>query len=631
MILNQQNSYNKNFCPKAVAEFFENKHHFEIPSYQRGYRWENKQVTDLLDDIYDFSSSKNKETSYYLQPLVVKPVKGKIDTWEVLDGQQRLTTLLLILLYLAKKGAFDSDFAEMIYDITYLNRPNNIDFNCPNATQNLDSFYLAKAQKTIEEWFYFRKGKNAGINNRFVSCLLPNDEDKAVKFIWYVVDDIEDIESIQVFNRLNKGKISLTSSELIKALFIMDRSIVYGDNDNMANQLSMEWNEMERKYQDDKFWYFISDDNEMRQTRIDVLFDFVTKRPQDNEDKDFSYRKFQNLYDYCRDSSIELDELWLTLGIKNMTEAWEYVIKTHDKMVTWYKDNLYYHYIGFLVAVGFSPLEIHNQLEDTKQNWTKEWTKEDTEFELRRLIMSMFKEKDKYLTIESIDGFEYGSDYVLRLLLLFNVETCRKTNSLRFDFNRYKVEQWDIEHISSQNNASIIEREDRMLWLRNVQFILRLETKQIERKTEAQALLDRVSDMIPRYEEAGRIVDAEYKQFSIDVTQYFSADKDAIDNKDSIGNLTLLDCRTNREYQDAPFPYKRYKIIEVDKEGNRFMPICTRNVFLKYYSNSRDESSFIDATRWSKTDKNDYIENIHKMVDPIFNVIKQDTVESYEQ
>ncbi|MEO4718042.1 DUF262 domain-containing protein, partial [Phocaeicola vulgatus] len=80
-----------------------------------------------------------------------------------------------------------------------------------------------------------------------------------VKFIWYVVpDEKQTIESIQVFNRLNKGKISLTSSELIKALFIMDRNIISNNDRVEADKLTFDWNLMERQFQNDKFWYFIS-------------------------------------------------------------------------------------------------------------------------------------------------------------------------------------------------------------------------------------------------------------------------------------------------------------------------------------------------------------------------------------
>lgn len=102
---NTQYTSNSNFCPKPVAELITTKYHFVIPSYQRGYRWEEKQVIDLLEDICEFAK-QDTEDSYYLQPLVVKPCKWtdtdgvQIDAWEVLDGQQRLTTLRLILMFI---------------------------------------------------------------------------------------------------------------------------------------------------------------------------------------------------------------------------------------------------------------------------------------------------------------------------------------------------------------------------------------------------------------------------------------------------------------------------------------------------------------------------------------------------
>ena len=131
---------------------------------------------------------------------------------------------------------------------------------------------------------------------------------------------------------------SLTSSELIKALFIMDRNILSNNDRVEADKLALDWNIMERQFQDDKFWYFISNNNDSHQTRIDVLFDFVTEKPTDHADKDYSYRLFQNLYDYCRaqerkDDSVELKQLWKKHGIDNMRAAWEYVIKTNDRLI----------------------------------------------------------------------------------------------------------------------------------------------------------------------------------------------------------------------------------------------------------------------------------------------------------
>lgn len=69
---------------------------FYIPSYQRGYRWSETEVVRLLDDIY-----QNGKKNYCLQPVVVRK---KEDQYELIDGQQRLTTLYLIYKYMEPRA-----------------------------------------------------------------------------------------------------------------------------------------------------------------------------------------------------------------------------------------------------------------------------------------------------------------------------------------------------------------------------------------------------------------------------------------------------------------------------------------------------------------------------------------------
>ena len=104
-IMNENQTYDKNFAPMPIADLLDGKHHFVIPSFQRGYRWEEKQVTDLLEDIKQFANDDNvKSDSYFLQPVVVKACNyNGMDAYEVLDGQQRLTTMLLLLKRLMKR------------------------------------------------------------------------------------------------------------------------------------------------------------------------------------------------------------------------------------------------------------------------------------------------------------------------------------------------------------------------------------------------------------------------------------------------------------------------------------------------------------------------------------------------
>lgn len=86
---------------KSLAKLLDKK--FFIPSYQRGYRWTEQQVKELLYDIDEFANSRPQEGEFYcLQPLVVKKMsdseceKFQLEDspwYEVVDGQQRLTTL----------------------------------------------------------------------------------------------------------------------------------------------------------------------------------------------------------------------------------------------------------------------------------------------------------------------------------------------------------------------------------------------------------------------------------------------------------------------------------------------------------------------------------------------------------
>ena len=639
--MNNIQVYDKNFAPKPIADLLDGKHHFVIPSFQRGYRWEEKQVTDLLEDIKQFANDEGiKSNSYFLQPVVVKACKyNGEDAFEVLDGQQRLTTMLLVLKELLRGYMTRNDiekYSRLLYDITYTNRP-QLNFDSPNAADNIDSYYLSESHYIIEKWC-----KNNEDFTDIIRCLFYPSAKRQVKIIWYAIEeDSEDLVSINIFNRLNKGKISLTSSELIKALFIMDYDL-RADGDKLpAEQLSMEWNEMERKFQNDNFWYFISDDNRGTQTRIDILFDFVTCR-DDEKDADYSYREFQKLYDFCRNqernkTNEEFVSEW-SKDIRNMQDAWNHVRKTFDRLVAWYEDNMYYHYVGYLVAIGFTPLQIYNHLEAEKRNRKMadpeyDWTIDDTILSLRKKMMERFKQDNKYIKKDAIDEFEYKSDYVPRVLLLFNIECCRLGQNVRFAFDKFKKENWDVEHVDSQNDATLQEYDDRMRWLNNVKFILNME-----HTDRAKELFLECQRLIDEFSERAKVNVDKYRAFYQAINKFYSAESGENDTevdlttkkKDYLSNLTLLDSATNREYKDAPFAYKRYCIVKNDRLGNRFIPLCTRNLFLKYYTDSNNESSYLDSMRWKSSDREGYMNAIHETVDPIFDsvIIKEKEVQS---
>lgn len=210
---------------KTVEELF--GMNFFIPDYQRGFCWEKQQAIDLLEDIDAFicNTSSDSEEIYCIQPLVVsekaedilvkckspdatlddikKYIKG---SWNVVDGQQRLTTIYLLLSCL---GVNDK------YEIDYCTRSGSKDFLMNiqskgegDAACNADYYHMYLVYSTIKDWLE----KKNEIDIAFMKSTLL----KKVNFIWYQVDEVDEVA---VFTRLNKGKTALTDSERIKALF----------------------------------------------------------------------------------------------------------------------------------------------------------------------------------------------------------------------------------------------------------------------------------------------------------------------------------------------------------------------------------------------------------------------------
>ena len=159
----EHKEYDNHFRPLPVAELLTEDFRFDIPSFQRGYRWERKQVIDLLEDIFSFSKSK-EQLSYYLQPIVVKKAGDK---WEVLDGQQRLTSMLLVLLRIFDKMLTEDEkeeFSNSIYKITFKIRP-QLDFRNPDFRTTIDGFYLAEAKETIDRWFTEKRKQHINLDD----------------------------------------------------------------------------------------------------------------------------------------------------------------------------------------------------------------------------------------------------------------------------------------------------------------------------------------------------------------------------------------------------------------------------------------------------------------------------------
>lgn len=232
---------------------------FVIPDYQRGYRWTQTQVEKLLDDFLKFidrCSSHQVATGefYCLQPIVVKNVSSDPDKpiYEVIDGQQRLTTLFLLFKCLSWAD-IQKNYGVESYHITYQSRQDSEDFleNIENkktedATAFIDFFHIKMVFDAINKWLSVNKKPNKMIDLLFDENI-QNGKDIAsnVRVIWYEIGDQEKATPIDIFTRLNIGKIPLTNAELIKALLLSSGNFVDSNpKDGMLTQfhIAEEWN-----------------------------------------------------------------------------------------------------------------------------------------------------------------------------------------------------------------------------------------------------------------------------------------------------------------------------------------------------------------------------------------------------
>lgn len=535
---------------------------FYIPAYQRGYRWTEQEVIDLLNDINEFTPREVNDTEktwYCLQPIVVKQ-KGE-NEYEVIDGQQRLTTVYLILHLLNQDYVVKKQ--DKLFSMDYQTRKGSKDFLLNPEEENneyIDYFYIHQAYKTIEHWFEEREQNPAFDKNDYRSKMKFH-----TKVIWY---ETSEDNPITVFTRLNIGKISLTNAELIKALFLNSSNFRSLDENGMKLlrlrqiEIANEWDGIETALQNNKLWYFLSDEQK-DDNRIEYIFHLMN----DTGDTD-QYSTFRFFYAKLAGKSEN-----------EMNKYWEEIQAYYQRFNEWFSERELYHKIGFILTVKISTVkELYQQSSILKKS------------EFIAYIDSKIKNYYKHQNLFDLD---YENKHTKGVLLLYNILTMLQNehDSSYFPFDDFKLKKWNIEHIASRKDSSSIPLVNRKEWISDVKCYIDQD------QTEGPLLIEKLDEMLEK--ESYTNEDLFVVLFD-EVTEHFNKYMNDNDDVDGVSNLALLDEKTNKGYKNAVFPLKRKCIIDLDKEGG-FVPICTKNVFLKYFSDYPPKISF-----WTQDDREKY-------------------------
>ena len=577
----------------CIGELLE--YEFYIPDYQRGYRWTATEVRELLNDLKEYQETHTKDSPpYYLQPLVVKKRKEKSSKgeqkYEVIDGQQRLTTIGLILHYISQKdpvvklkdlllnpssesipipanvqAAAEAVPSPATVNITYETRDTEkvslTDIIGKGDAESLDEYHIKTVYGAIQKWFADHskqeqnreQKQNSEQEQNILRTLTEHTE-----VIWYEPDG----DAHELFQRLNIGRIPLTNAELIRALFLTSKSTdIYGEREQVL--IAEQWNDIERRFADDHFWYFLTnEDPETYDTRIDLLFETITGMKR--TDRYALYLNLETIVDEGRKG-------------KTLYEIWnEKVIAPFQALLRFYEDPELYNNVGYIIAAKKFGDTTNLNLNSLWEEWKKQGTSAKfissyTKPMIQKLIGIEDREK---LNCDKLSGhlksikFDANKLIPHNVLLLHNILSpgnIPSTNNipstgrgLGFNFCDYKKERWSLEHIYPQNP--------------------------------------------PQEQES---------QNNYDV--------------DKLGNLALLSKEINTSLYNHPFSEKRARIIKRINEG-RFVPLCTQRVFLKFYNTETQQSEASQLDKWTKETQQSEASQLNKWTKDDFDAYEREIV-----
>jgi len=618
--------------------------YFYIPSYQRGYRWDRDQVEALLDDLFLFANANRAKDEFYcLQPIVVKQVVNEevlvklrekfnnddltseeepetdsadIPTntfiknnrvWEVIDGQQRLTTLHIVFNYLADQQRYQ-DRSLLLkqqnllsYSVEYETRPGSAEFlktlASNNAATDIDAYFMRNAYDTIDNWVNIIAPQKYNtiiadiLNMLWDLFLISKQSHPVIKVIWYEIDAKRQ-DTIEEFLKLNTGQIGLTDAELIKAMFLQNRG---SSNEARIAQIALEWENIENTLSKDSFWSFLNHGTIEKSCRMEYILKLHMHVDSQSRGVEVDTTKHHYLLNYYSNlfQQNKVGDI-----VDFIQSLWDSIIEVFRNLQNWYEDPELYNYVGYLSQCKV-PL---NDIYDIYRNpaiISNEKFLEEIEVKIKETLNGL-KVDEESETIQN----KYGNGVIKKVLLLLNVDhlvvqiqSLRENEEQRdfmspaykFPFDLYQSQNWNVEHIDSATTNSMKDKQQKEYWISTALTDLNLVGDSI-----CQGYMDR----------------GELDELIIYLKGVAGEEEDI--DKMEIGNLTLLDEKTNKSYGNSLFMQKR-RIIFQNQLNGCFIPPCTQMVFAKTF-----QTKTSGLTQWNMTDKEEYSHFIYKRLKKFF-------------
>ena len=629
---------------------------FLVESYQRGYRWTKEQVTDLLEDFTAFARQDGLTVNdvYFLQPIVVSRLESPEDhpRWELIDGQQRLTTIYLMnavlrnLLHTKSRLSFDIEYSSRPGSAAFLKRlaENPGLAELPEAEDNMDFYHMFQACRTIYTCFSQKAEQQCS--------LLYQRFTENIRVLWYDTTT-EDSSPVERFSRLNMGRIPLTGAELSRALLLnsanhdlTDELPAHDPRNKLADYyreqqaqqimtrrqtvLGSRWDDIERELHDPDFWAFLGGSvSDTPATRIGFLLDLYTNKPASEMKEYFAFDALSQLLDPASAND--------RTARRDAQKLWDDITRSYQMLRFWYENHDYYHWIGYLNNYR---IRNQNNRKDGEEirillQHAKEMRKSDfTDFVFARIRRTV-SDTEELPTLKKLE-YEKNEDQIHKLLFLFNVEytrkngrsaRCRQTGRFpfgehrehswtRFPFGEHREHSWTLEHIQARNVESLRKYEHWRAWVEDHQRALReMRIESLPREQDddfspdeaarqKEELVSKCQKFLDQPQDKAGDAFVRLSDEILDFMRKLNSEGEI----HSLFNLALLDGRQNIVLSNSIFAVKCHLVREMRKRGE-YVPLATEALFMRRFS-----TEDLHLPYWSETDRTGYEEALREVL-----------------
>lgn len=591
---------------------------YSIPPYQRGYKWDTKDIERLLKDINEFSPNEDLNLFYCLQNITLVESQDS-KTFNVVDGQQRLTTLTVILSYLNEYELINEKSQYNVRKETeeflkeYIFKPNELK-NIQNWEQFLeitsiegkdydyqDVFYLFNAYKAIQTWFETYPNSVTAM------------KDKILNHVKLIVNLPKNIEEQELFENLNGKRVPLDGADLIRALIItrVAKKEIGDIDDSIKQNVLINERRVKIGLMLDRINHWWADENKKN------YFHQFTKESKVPDEESISF----NDVTYPINHLYKLYVLAYGEGVLDMEFFEKKVIEDgfldelqllQRTMENWYNDKELYHLILFTSIYAREKIKEEPVLsfKELLHQWKKLYRKDFIRFLKKRIASTEVfndlinqserckEENEKTAFLEN-----WYDNKLITVSVLLDIISILSSNSTCLPARHFKAYKEDLEHIFPQTPVG-----DR-----------------IKDKIKQTQILKEYIDIINQsLSEEEKIyindcdIDWENQNWKDDIKSRINNRIEKVIPVNSLGNMCVLHESVNRGYGNDFFLEKRIDIMRKSQEDFFIRP-HVYDAFNKIFLERHDES--IDMKMMNRWDRSDILARREYIIKRISNFL----------